>query len=147
MRNILLIILSGLLIFVIFNYEPNIKCTKKTQTTEYTLLSNYKVYYKNDEVYKIIIEENIEAATTNKLNEITDNINETYTKYKNEIGSYEFNIIKTKNKAKTKIVMDYNEMDMTAYLKYNPDANLNENKKYNLEDLKTMYEERGITCK
>lgn len=150
MKKILLvltILLSIVLIYHIFNKENKIECSKKTLTNEYTLTSKYKIYYKNDEVYKILIEEEIEAVTSAKLEEITQNIDETYQTYQKEIGSYEYKINKNKNKAKTKIKMDYNKMDMDAYLKYNPDANLNDNKRYNIENLKEMYEERGITCK
>ena len=43
--------------------------------------------------------------------------------------------------------MNYNKMDMEAYIKYNPEAKLNNNKRYNIDDLKEMYEERGIICK
>ncbi len=145
--SVLTILLSIVLIYHIFNKENKIECSKKTLTNEYTLTSKYKIYYKNDEVYKILIEEEIEAVTSAKLEEITQNIDETYQTYQKEIGSYEYKINKNKNKAKTKIKMDYNKMDMDAYLKYNPDANLNDNKRYNIENLKEMYEERGITCK
>ena len=145
--SVLTILLSIVLIYHIFNKENKIECSKKTLTNEYTLTSKYKIYYKNDEVYKILIEEEIEAVTSAKLEEITQNIDETYQTYQKEIGSYEYKINKNKNKAKTKIKMDYNKMDMDTYLKYNPDANLNDNKRYNIENLKEMYEERGITCK
>lgn len=145
--SVLTILLSIVLIYHIFNKENKIECSKKTLANEYTLTSKYKIYYKNDEVYKILIEEEIEAVTSAKLEEITQNIDETYQTYQKEIGSYEYKINKNKNKAKTKIKMDYNKMDMDTYLKYNPDANLNDNKRYNIENLKEMYEERGITCK
>ena len=132
---------------VMSNKETKIECSKKTLTDEYTLTSKYKVYYKNKEVYKILIEEEIEASTSTKLDEITKNIDETYKNYQKEIGSYEYTITKNKNKAITKIIMDYNKMDMEAYIKYNPEAKLNNNKRYNIDDLKEMYEERGIICK
>ena len=144
---IILIILSIIIIYYIFNKEDKIICTNKNANEEYTLTSKYKVYYKKNEVYKIIIEEEIEAVTTNVLNEITDNIDKTYKQYKEEIGSYDYIINKKQNKAKTKITMIYDEMNMESYKKYNPNAQLNENNKYNLEDLKKLYEERGITCK
>ena len=82
-----------------------------------------------------------------KVGEITKNIDETYKNYQKEIGSYEYTVTKNKNKAITKIIMDYNKMDMEAYIKYNPEAKLNNNKRYNIDDLKEMYEERGIICK
>lgn len=145
--TILLIIGLGLTIYFIFNKENKIICTSKSLNEDYTLVSKYKVYYKNEEVYKIIIEEEIEAVTSTKLNEIVENINQTYQKYKEEIGSYDYIVKSKKNKAKSKITMIYEQMDMEAYKKYNPNAKLNDNNKYNLEDLKELYEERGITCK
>ena len=135
----LIIVISIILVYFIFNKETKIECSKKTLTDEYTLTSKYKVYYKNKEVYKILIEEEIEASTSTKLDEITKNIDETYKNYQKEIGSYEYTV--TKNKK------DYNKMDMEAYIKYNPEAKLNNNKRYNIDDLKEMYEERGIICK
>ena len=143
----LIIVISIILVYFIFNKETKIECSKKSLTDEYTLTSKYKVYYKNKEVYKILIEEAFEASTSTKLDEITKNIDETYKNYQKEIGSYEYTITKNKNKAITKIIMDYNKMDMEAYIKYNPEAKLNNNKRYNIDDLKEMYEERGIICK
>lgn len=142
-----LITLLFITIYIVFNKENKIICTNKSINEKYSLESKYKVYYKKNEVYKIIIEEKIEAATTSILNEITNNVNQTYQKYKEEIGSYDYIINKNKNKATTKITINYDQINMEAYKKYNPNANLNENNKYNLEDLKKLYEERGITCK
>ena len=63
----LIIVISIILVYFIFNKETKIECSKKTLTDEYTLTSKYKVYYKNKEVYKILIEEEIEASTSTKL--------------------------------------------------------------------------------
>ena len=144
---ITIIVLSGILIYYIFNKKEYITCTKKSMNEDYTLLSNYKIYYKNKEVYKIEIKENVEAKTTDTLNQIMQNIESSYKNYKEEIGSYDFELKKEKTKGETKVIINYDEIDMDAYLKYNPDANLNENKRYNIEDLKKMYEERGAVCK
>lgn len=146
-RTILVVLLALSLIYLIFNKEDKIFCSGKSSNNNYTVLSKYNVYYKNDEVYKIIIEEELEAVTTNILNEITEDIDKTYQKYKEEIGSYEYIIKKNKNKATTKITMIYSQMDMEAYKKYNPNASLNENNRYDINELKKLYEERGITCK
>lgn len=144
---ITIIVLSGILIYYIFNKKEYITCTKKSMNENYTLLSNYKIYYKNKEVYKIEIKENVEAKTTNTLNQIMQNIESSYKNYKEEIGSYDYEVKKEKTKGETKVIINYDEIDMDAYLKYNPDANLNDNKRYNIEDLKKMYEERGAVCK
>lgn len=144
---ITIIVLSGILIYYIFNKKEYITCTKKSMNGDYTLLSNYKIYYKNKEVYKIEIKENVEAKTTNTLNQIMQNIESSYKNYKEEIGSYDYEVKKEKTKGETKVIINYDEIDMDAYLKYNPDANLNDNKRYNIEDLKKMYEERGAVCK
>ena len=114
---------------------------------EYILLSKYKIYYNKNEVYKIEISEEIEAETTSKLKEIMEDIEKNYIKYKNEIGSYEYTLSQNKNKGTSNVIIDYNKMNMEAYIKYNPEAKLNGNNKYNLEDLKELYEERGAVCK
>ena len=44
---ITIIVLSGILIYYIFNKKEYITCTKKSMNEDYTLLSNYKIYYKN----------------------------------------------------------------------------------------------------
>lgn len=150
MKNALIItiiVLSLTIISYIFNKKEYITCIKKTMHEDYTLLSNYKIYYQNEEVYKIEIKENVEAKTTNILNQIMQNIENSYKNYKEEIGSYDYEVKKEKTKGETKVIINYDEIDMEAYLKYNPEANLNENKKYNIKDLKKMYEERGAICK
>lgn len=148
MKKVLPIIIIGfLIIYYIFNKENKVICEGKSSNENYTVISKYNVYYKKNEVYKIIIEEELEAVTTKVLNEITEDINKTYQKYKEEIGSYEYIINKKQNKATTKITMIYDDMNMDAYKKYNPNASLNDNNRYNLDDLKKLYEERGITCK
>lgn len=150
MKKLQFILLGIVILFVlylIFNKEEYITCNKKSMNKEYTLLSNYKIYYKNKEVYKIEIEENVEAKTANILNQIMQNIENSYKSYKEEIGSYDYEITKEKTKGKTNVIINYDEIDMEAYLKYNPDANLNENKRYNIDDLKKLYEEGGATCK
>ena len=58
------------MLYLIFNKEEYITCNKKSMNKDYTLLTNYKIYYKNKEVYKIEIEENVEAKTANILNQI-----------------------------------------------------------------------------
>ena len=150
MKNALIItiiVLSLAIISYIFNKKEYITCIKKTMNEDYTLLSNYKIYYQNEEVYKIEIKENVEAKTTNILNQIMQNIENSYKNYKEEIGSYDYEVKKEKTKGETKVIINYDEIDMEAYLKYNPDANLNENKRYNIDDLKKLYEEGGATCK
>lgn len=144
---ITIIVLSLAIISYIFNKKEYITCTKKTMNEDYTLLSNYKIYYQNEEVYKIEIKENVEAKTTIILNQIMQNIENSYKNYKEEIGSYDYEVKKEKTKGETKVIINYDEIDMEAYLKYNPEANLNENNKYSIEDLKKMYEERGAICK
>ena len=135
------------MLYLIFNKEEYITCNKKSMNKDYTLLTNYKIYYKNKEVYKIEIEENVEAKTANILNQIMQNIENSYKSYKEAIGSYDYEKTKEKTKGKTTVIINYDEIDMEAYLKYNPDANLNENKRYNIDDLKKLYEEGGATCK
>ena len=143
----IIIILSFSIIFYIFNKRDYIICTNKTMNNEYILKSEYKIYYKKNEVYKIEISEEIEAETTSKLKEIMEDIEKNYIKYKNEIGSYEYTLSQNKNKGNSTVIIDYNKMNMEAYIKYNPEAKLNSNNKYNLEDLKELYEERGAVCK
>lgn len=143
----IIIILSFSIIFYIFNKKDYIICTNKTMNNEYILKSEYKIYYKKNEVYKIEISEEIEAETTSKLKEIMEDIEKNYIKYKNEIGSYEYTLNQNKNKGTSNVIIDYNKMNMEAYIKYNPEAKLNSNNKYNLEDLKKIYEERGAVCK
>lgn len=143
----IIIILSFSIIFYIFNKKDYITCTNKTMNNEYILLSKYKIYYNKNEVYKIEISEEIEAETTSKLKEIMEDIEKNYIKYKNEIGSYEYTLNQNKNKGTSNVIIDYNKMNMEAYIKYNPEAKLNGNNKYNLEDLKELYEERGAVCK
>lgn len=144
---ITIIVLSLAIISYVFNQKEYITCTKKSMNEDYTLLSNYKIYYKNKEVHKIEIKENVEAKTSNVLNQIMQNIENRYKNYKEEIGSYDYEVKKEKTKGETKVIINYDEIDMDAYLKYNPAANLNENKRYNIEELKKMYEERGAVCK
>ncbi len=147
MKKIIIVLILLTTIYIIFNKKDYVICTKKSMNQDYTISTNYKIYYKNKEVYKIELNENIEAKTTSTLNKVMENIEKSYNQYKNEIGSYDYKITKNKTKGKTKVIIDYDKMNMENYLKYNPDANLNENKKYNIDTLKKMYEERGAKCK
>ena len=98
------------------------KCFYEVSNTNvgYTSSSEYTVYYEGEYVDNVDIVETITADSSDVLDSIKQSIKDMYDPLKEKYKGYSYKITRDNKKMISKVNIDYNKMDITAYLRDNP---------------------------
>lgn len=86
----------------------------------YTSSSEYTVYYKGDYVDNVDIVETITSDNDDVLDSIKESINKMYDPLVEKYKGYSYKVIRDNKKMISRVNIDYNKLDITAYLRDNP---------------------------
>ena len=126
------------------------KCTlsKNDTTNGFELVSEYNIYAKGNEVYKVVTTETVTSENDTILSYFEDTLNETYKSASKLYGGYTIDVRKEDGKVISNTTIDYSVMDMKKFIEDQPSlkAYVTSNNKLSVEGIKSIYESMGAIC-
>ena len=125
-------------------------CTLTTNdvVNGYRLDSEYKVYGKGSVVDKVETIETVTSDSEDILNYFEETLKSTYSATNEVYGGYTNEVTKENGKLVSKTTIDYNKMDLKAFVKDNSamKSYVNKDNKILVEGITKLYESLGATC-
>ena len=117
-------------------------------TNGYKIESTYEIYGRGKIVEKVISNEIVTSDNVEMLDNLENNLSETYKTINDTYGGYTFDITKESGKLTFNTEADYTIMDFDKYINDNKDIKdyLDSNNKLLIAGLEKMYESLGATC-
>lgn len=124
------------------------ECNFESKQSDYNIKSKYTIYYRDNIVEKIDIDEVISSSSKDKLNGFNKSYKKQYDSNKTMYGGYTYNIKKNKNKLELSASIDYTILDMKKFVSNNPAIKkyLNRDNKLSLDGAIKMYQASGSKC-
>ena len=125
------------------------KCFYEVSNTNlgYTSSSVYTVYYKGEYVDNVDITETVTADSSDVLDSIKQSIKDMYDPLKEKYKGYSYKITRDNKKMISKVNIDYNKMDITTYLRDNPEQEeYFEGDKLTIDGILEIYNSMQIGC-
>jgi len=150
MKKVLLIIAVLFLVAGCGAKEKTLTCELSSNdvVNGYSVISTYKVYYTGKEVDKVSTIEEVTSDLETVLDYFEELTDDTYSKMNENYGGYTYDIDRDTNKVTTTVDIDYNKLDMDAFVKDQPTLEpfVTKNGKLKIEGLKQTYESMGAKC-
>ena len=146
-----IVLFAGLLVFTGCGKEEEVKTLRCTKTGEATTGVEadltYEVTYKGDYVQKVHTVEKLKSDNEEYLNQYKELVEAGYEDYK-DVKYYDYSV-EVKNGVLTSTVdIDYSKIDTDKMIEINSgNAALIKDGKVKVDDMKTLYETVGATCK
>lgn len=117
-------------------------------SNNYELKSTYEIYSRNDEVYKVETKEVVTSNSASILDYFEEYLNNTYKVANDKYNGYDYKVTKDNNQVVSKVIIDYNAMDLNKYIEDNTamQSYVNKNNKLTLDGMKKIYESLGAVC-
>ena len=130
--------------------EQKLLCTleSKDVANGYSLKSTYEVNGKGGVAEKTHSVEVVTSDNDAVLSYFEKTLNDTYKKYNDNYGGYNYKISKESNKVTSDTTIDYEKLNLAAFVKDQPSLKKYTTKgnKLKLEGIKVMYETLGAKC-
>lgn len=125
------------------------ECNFESKQSDYKINTNYKIYYKDNIVEKVDIDEVITSSSKDKLKEFNNSFKSLYDSNNSMYGGYTYDIKINKNKLVLSANIDYTVFDMNKFINNNAAMKeyINKDNKLTLDGIIKMYEASGSTCK
>lgn len=124
------------------------KLESNQESSGYKLEATYKIYSKNDVVTKVDTEEIIISDKEDVLNSFESSLKTQYKNNNDLYGGYDYDISKEDNKVTSKVVINYNKMDLDKFIDNNSAMKnfVNNSNKLTLDGAKKIYSSVGAKC-
>ena len=125
-----------------------VECNFESKQSDYKINTNYKIYYKDNIVEKVDIDEVITSSSKDKLDEFNNSFKSQYDSNNSMYGGYTYDIKINKNKLVLSVNIDYTVFDMNKFINNNAAMKeyINKDNKLTLDGIIKMYEASGSTC-
>lgn len=128
------------------NTEKTMTCSRTMDQSGIKADLQYTVTYKGNTVVKVHTIEKMESDTVD-LEALKEQVENTYAAY-NELEHYDTNVTIDGNVLTSTADIDYSKIDTEKMLKIDSAlGQIIKDGKVNIDDLKTVYEAAGATCK
>lgn len=129
------------------NNMESMTCTRTMNQNGIKTSLKYNVEYEGDYVSRIKTVETVETDDTDILNTYKDQIESLYSPYK-DVEYYEYNVDVTDNKLTSTVDINYAKVDTDKLLEIDSaNGQLIKDGKISVDDIKSVYESLGATCK
>ena len=129
------------------NSIESMTCTRTMNQNGIKTSLKYNIKYKEDYVTRVKIVETVETTDSDILNTYKEQIESLYSPYK-DIEYYDYNVAITDNKLTSTVDINYEKVDTDKLLEIDSaNEQLIKNGKINIDDIKSIYESLGATCK
>ena len=150
-RKYLFLAVTMLVVFLVTgcssSEEKTMTCTRTMNQSGIKTSLNYKVTYSGDYVNRVQSEESIETSDTTTLNAYKEQIENVYTPYK-DVKYYTYNVTVNGNKLVSTVDINYAKIDTKKLIEIDSaNSQLINDGKVKLSSVKSLYEQRGATCK
>ena len=124
------------------------ECSFKSKQSDYKIDTKYKIYYKNNIVKKVDIDEVISSSSKDKLEEFSNSFKSQYESNNSMYGGYTYDIKNSKDKLELSVSIDYTIFDMNKFINNNAAMKdyVNKSNKLTIDGIIKMYEASGSTC-
>lgn len=125
-----------------------LNCTRTATITEGTNVDlSYNIKYKGDYVEVVKTEEKVTSDDKNVLETYKTTIEKTYSPYK-DVEHYDYSVDISGNTLISKTTIDYTKIDTNKMIEIDSaNGSIIKDGKIKVEDIKSMYESIGATCK
>ncbi len=129
------------------NNMESMTCTRTMNQNEIKTSLKYNVEYEGDYVSRIKTVETVETDDTDILNTYKEQIESLYSPYK-DVEYYEYNVDVTDNKLTSTVDINYAKVDTDKLLEIDSaNGQLIKDGNISVDDIKSVYESLGATCK
>ena len=129
------------------NSIESMTCTRTMNQNGIKTSLKYNIKYKEDYVTRVKIVETVETTDSDILNTYKEQIESLYSPYK-DIEYYDYNVAIADNKLTSTVDINYEKVDTDKLLEIDSaNEQLIKNGKINIDDIKSVYESLGATCK
>ena len=129
------------------NNMESMTCTRTMNQNGIKTSLKYNVVYEGDYVSRIKTVETVETDVTDILNTYKDQIESLYSPYK-DVKYYGYNVDVTDNKLTSTVDINYTKVDTDKLLEIDSaNGQLIKDGKISVDDIKSVYESLGATCK
>ena len=142
-------IIIVLLIITLFSTKET-TCTKKSDQSKngYVYETTYVIKSRRGIVKSVEVNEVITSKDWSILKKYYKSLKEQYAYNKKTYGGYKYKVTNKDGKVTTKVIINYNKVNMKKFLSNNPSMKRYlKNDKYTLEKAIKMYKASGATCK
>lgn len=124
------------------------ECSFESKQSDYKIKSKYKIYYRDNIVEKVDIDEVISSSSKDKLEEFNKSFKSEYDSNNTIYGGYTHNIKINKDKLKLSVSIDYTSFNMKKFIKNNVAMKeyVDKNNRLTLDGAIKMYEAIGSKC-
>lgn len=147
----IIVFLTIILVTGCFNSKNVMNCTSSINNTNdnYKSRINYKVYYKNKIVTKMIIDETYISEDKNIINYFKESKNAIYNNYNNLYGGYEYKMKESGNSVNYSVTIDYTKVNLKRMKRDKKIDSDYLDSRFNLTRMgaKTYLESIGAVCK
>ena len=129
------------------NSMESMTCTRTMNQSGIKTSLKYNVKYKGDYVSRIKTVETVETDSSDILNTYKEQIESLYSPYK-DVEYYDYNVDVTDNKLTSTVDINYEKVDTDKLLEIDSaNGQLIKDGKISVDDIKSVYESLGATCK
>lgn len=145
----LLLIISVTIFSGCENDMDSLKCSFKSNQNDYKIDTKYKIYYKDNIVKKVNINEVITSSKKDKLREFNNSFKSQYERNNRLYRGYKYKIKNNKDSLVLTINIDYTAFNMKKFIEDNEAMKeyVNKDNKLTLNGIIKMYESSGSVCK
>ncbi len=127
--------------------EKTMTCTRSMNKNGIKTNLTYKVIYQNNYVNKVHSEEVVETEAGEILENYKKQVENMYKAYKG-IKYYNYDIKVNENRLTSIVDIDYSKIDTKKLIEIDSsNGNIIKNGKIKVQDIKSLYEQLGTTCK
>ncbi len=129
------------------NSMESMTCTRTMNQSGIKTSLKYNVKYKGDYVSRIKTVETVETDSSDILNTYKEQIESLYSPYK-DVEYYDYNVDVVDNKLTSTVDINYEKVDTDKLLEIDSaNGQLIKDGKISVDDIKSVYESLGATCK
>lgn len=146
---VLLVLLVVTILSVCTSKLDTAECSFKSNQNDYKIDTKYKIYYKDNIVKKVNINEVITSSKKDKLREFNNSFKSQYERNNRLYRGYTYKIKNNKDSLVLTINIDYTVFNMKKFIEDNEAMKeyVNKDNKLTLNGIIKMYESSGSVCK
>lgn len=146
---VLLVVLVVTILIVCTSKLDTAECSFKSKQSDYKIDTKYKIYYKDNIVKKVDIDEVITSSKKDKLREFNNSFKSQYERNNRLYRGYTYKIKNNKDSLVLTINIDYTVFNMKKFIEDNEAMKeyVNKDNKLTLNGIIKMYEASGSVCK
>lgn len=143
----LLLILVTIILSGCGNKLDTAECSFESNQSDYNIETKYKIYYKDNIVKKVDIDEVITSSSNDKLEEFNKSFKNQFDN-NSRYGGYTYDIKANNDNLELHVNIDYTSFNMKKFVSDNLAMKeyVNKDNKLTLDGIIKMYEASGSTC-